>query len=254
MSASTLTLSSHDLNAHIGRFLGYGSTPSDWAVEGRQQDIDQCRRMGYRRFLYPSPTARDKVAYTWSFLSPVYTQALLEDVEDYTLPTDFGGLNGFITHDMLYRFTPMEVVGEWAIRHLRKTEGRGMPNKAAIVPLPSNVWRLMVYPKPDTNYNVSLRYNRIPNDLTALSPLPLGGVQHGQTILYACLAEAERLRDDEYGNHNEAFQERLAASSEIDKKARTPNKIGYNGDPSDDTGRGVNVDHITITYDGTIVG
>ena len=253
MSASTLSMTYHELNSQIGRFLGYGSTPADWAVDGRQEDIDQCRRMGYRRFLFPTVTSREKVAYEWSFLSPIYQMTLTEGVEEFNLPDDFGSLSGFITHDTEYCYTPMEIVGEWNIRGMRNEDRRGLPIRAAVVPATGNSWRLTIYPIPDTDYIVSVPYKRIPNDLTSVNPYPLGGVTHGQTILYGCLAEAERLRDDEYGVHNEAFLERLTASIEMDKKLRTPDVIGYNGDNSDDRGRRVIKDDITITNEGTIV-
>jgi hypothetical protein len=60
---------------------------------------------------------------------------------------------------------------------------------------------------------------------------PLGGMQHAETILTACLAAAEKYRNDEIGPMNAEFNRLLMTSIRADQRAG-PQYMGYNGDRS----------------------
>jgi hypothetical protein len=60
---------------------------------------------------------------------------------------------------------------------------------------------------------------------------PLGGMMHSETILTACLAAAEKYRNDEIGPMNAEFNRLLGISIKNDQRTG-PQFTGYNGDPS----------------------
>jgi hypothetical protein len=77
---------------------------------------------------------------------------------------------------------------------------------------------------------MKLPYAIIPSvRLRSGTPYPLGGMNHAETILYACLAAAELQKDDDRGPRWETFKELLIASIDMDRRGR-PDNIGYNGD------------------------
>ena len=99
-------------------------------------------------------------------------------------------------------------------------------------------------------YVLSYRKLILLNKLSQTNPYPLGGMQHGETILESCLSIAEqRLNDGQKGQHWQQFMTRLAASISYDRRSFTPGFLGYNADRSDCGGR--SNDRTTIvTYNG----
>lgn len=160
---------------------------------------------------------------------------------DYDLPDDFGGIEGKITFDQDEAYRSLPIVGEGSIRALRQNNVSARePDRAAIRPKAYAVsasegqrFELMLWPVPDQVYNLTYRYNAIPNKISATNEYPLGGMIHGETILESCLAMAEHTMDDQQGIHAARFQELMAASIAFDRQAMTPEFFGYNGDNSE---------------------
>ncbi len=97
-------------------------------------------------------------------------------------------------------------------------------------------WAISFFPVPDNQYTLTYSSNVLPSALSVTNPFPLGGAAHGETILESCLAVAESRLQDEQGNHQEKFLERLQASIAVDTRDNKPAYLGYNGDASDRCG------------------
>ncbi len=90
----------------------------------------------------------------------------------------------------------------------------------------------MFYPIPDEAYVLSYIYQVLPSALSASYPYPYGGMQHGETVLQACLAAAELRVENQRGTQWQEFMTRLTGSIMVDRNSKTAQFIGYNGDPS----------------------
>lgn len=244
MPESTLSLSYYDIAGEVGLFLGYGrgANNNDQAWTTHQQAaIDSCVRSGLRQFYFPPPV--DGVsAYDWSFLKPTYSTTLLSTASVIALPDDFGGFEGRITLNSSTGqiWWPIDVVGEGTVRQ-RYSElptATGRPLLAAIQPIKGTTqlkgqrFQLYFFPLADQDYPVQFAYYVSPDYLTGSAPYAYGGMPHAETILESCLAVAEQRLDDSSTIHSMKFMERLAASISLDRRSK-PQKLGYNGDRSD---------------------
>lgn len=81
-------------------------------------------------------------------------------------------------------------------------------------------FEMLVFPTPDTAYTVNYRYNIAPDDVTSSATYPHGGPQHAETFMLACVAKAELIVKGEPGPNTAAFQQQLAASIIMDRRAR----------------------------------
>jgi len=140
-------------------------------------------------------------------------------------------------------------VGESRIRQLRqrdryKNYSGGDPQFAAIrakafTASTGTRQEVLFWPQITSAATVSYRYRVRPNKPTSTGHNDLtgdylyGGSDHSETILYSCLAEAERRVDDERGSMWARFQECLASSVMFDTRDNRAEHIGYNGDSSD---------------------
>jgi hypothetical protein len=158
---------------------------------------------------------------------------------DYTLPDDYGSIDGNLVYARSEYKADVMVVGESKIRHLRANDYRtGWPVFAAVRPKSSTGaggqrFEIQFWPIPDAVYVLSYRKLAIPNMLTDQYPYPIGGALHGETILAACLAAAEQQENDTRGVKWESFLEKLRTSIQVDLKQNKIEHFGYNGDGSD---------------------
>jgi hypothetical protein len=89
-------------------------------------------------------------------------------------------------------------------------------------------YEALFYPTPDSTYTVSYRYSLTPPDLSEQQPIPLGGPQHGETIIEACLSAAEKLNQDTEDIHERRFLECLARSIQADQNLnRVPDEQAW---------------------------
>lgn len=119
----------------------------------------------------------------------------------------------------------------------------GWPQYAAYRPVASDqsagqAAELLIWPDPDTDtvceYQYAVRTDKL---LADTNEYPLGGMEHGQTILAAMEAAAEfGIMDDREGPRFQMFMRLLQASIDIDRR-KSPPTVGYNGDRSIMMGR-----------------
>jgi len=163
---------------------------------------------------------------------------------DYDLPDDFGRLIGSLTFaESNNAWSPIRIVGEGRIRDLRQRNVGGGPNSGkpqfgAVVPAAHDATvgtrqQIQFWPDVSSDYILSFRYRVRPNKLDSANKYAYGASDHSETLLYSCLAEAERRRDGERGPNYNRFMECLASSIEIDSRDNRPEHLGYNGDWSD---------------------
>jgi hypothetical protein len=160
---------------------------------------------------------------------------------NYDLPEDFGGLEG----DMIYpegsNRPNVRIIGEGRIRSLRvSTSSRQDPQFAAIRPMKQTTtttgqrFEIMFFPIPQVTRTLSYKMLVLPELLvTTTITHPYGGARHSDTILASCLAVVESQEDEKRGVKWQEFQDRLAASIQIDKKMISAEYFGYNRDESD---------------------
>lgn len=155
---------------------------------------------------------------------------------DYLLPDDFGAIEGPITFGPNEAYHSIPVVGEVQIRRERQYGGidAGTPQMAAIQPneygTTGQRFALLLWPTPNSEYNLTFRYNALASKLSGPDSYPLGGMVHTQTILASCLACAEHTMDDNQGIQKARFMELLTVSIAHDGKAVRAETLGYSRD------------------------
>jgi hypothetical protein len=166
----------------------------------------------------------------------------------YDLPTDYAAMEGPLTFQPSVTIRPVQI----RVVSSQQVEGNlaaypysGRPQLAAIRPkaVDQTTWtkyEILFFPVPDDDYELTYHYRLNIQTLTAdgLTPrqYPPGAQAHGETILEACLAAAERMRDGREGTHTARFHELLTASISHDRQASAPPSLGYMGDNSDAEG------------------
>lgn len=159
----------------------------------------------------------------------------------YTLPDDFGTLQGPLTYrpGASYHYPPIEIVGESQIRTIRQQgEWTGHPRVAALrprvhTPTTGQRWELVLYPAPDADYVLYHRYGVNPDKLTPTNKYPHGGMKYGELWTAAVLyAGEQRFRDRSEWQWKEEFEQRLARAIATDEQDAAPDFLGYNGDRS----------------------
>ena len=170
--------------------------------------------------------------------------------DDYDLPDDFGRILGPFTFAQADNaWYTCKVVGEARIRELRqrdryKNYSGGDPQFAAIraktfTASAGTRQEVLFWPQITSSATVTYKYRVRPNKPTSTGHDDLtgdylyGGSDHSETILYSCLAEAERRVEDEKGPMWARFQECLASSVMFDSRDNRAEHLGYNGDDSD---------------------
>lgn len=159
----------------------------------------------------------------------------------YTLPDDFGTLQGPITFrpGANSYYGPIEIFGESQIRTRKQsTLITGVPRRAALrpkahTPTTGQRWELILDPDPDAEYVLYHRYGVNPNALTATNKYPYGGMKYGELWIAATLYAAEqRFKDVSEWQWKGVFEERLGHAIGMDEKDAAPDFLGYNGDRS----------------------
>ena len=84
MSESTLQITFTELEAEIGRFLGYDRTVANWSSAAQVLDLGAILKRGLRQFYFPPRTKRqteqEQAAHRWSFLRPRASLDIWDDV------------------------------------------------------------------------------------------------------------------------------------------------------------------------------
>jgi hypothetical protein len=253
---------SGQIQGQIGLHMGFGQNSLAW-TETQKRQIEEAMRRGLRRFYIPPPIAGQKRSHAWSFLNPLAAINLVPGQYEYDLPQDFGALDSPLTYapgtNVLY--PDVRVVGEQQVRRLLQAsiQANGRPTQAATrvksgIQEGGTRYEIVFWPVPDGAYSLQYRYQVAPGD--SLSVVH-GGSPHIQTILEACLCEADAMMNKRYRQHEERFMERLIASVHYDQALASPKTLGYNRDRSDGWGRHVDDDvsragnsQSGVTYNG----
>ena len=166
----------------------------------------------------------------------------------FPLPETYGSIEGPFVFPDGSGVVPLHLTGWGNIRILRSYSNlTSTPRQCAIVPRPtiSTIyvlqkhaarWDLEVWPKTNAWWLLTFRYRVSLERLhTTDFPYPLGGEEHGETILQACVAAAELRLSGKEGDQWKRFLELLAGSIAFDCEAHSPRDLGYCWDFSDQT-------------------
>lgn len=246
------------LMRHVGRRLGYGGNQDAWTREQREV-ADAVVQRGVRRFYTPQPLEGETYAHEWSFLRPIRPIVTVANQYAYDLPADFAMLDGPMTFapDQSVLYQPIELVSIYEVnRRRQETSSTGRPTLVALVAGETpRSYQIHFWLTPDTAYTIWYPSKVSPLDLSDDNPMPFGGNEHAQTILEACLAEAEVERGVKESVHEPRFKERLFASVSHDRKVGSPPTLGRNVDRSDRLDESYtetfhDLDNNIVTYNG----
>lgn len=260
VGSSDTTITKDYLKKLIGDLLGYGPNPLSWSSP-QAAKVDIVLAAGLRKFYNPQVLPGEKYNWDWSFLKPTKLLNLLSSVDKYDLPEDFCMLRG---DKIVYMpgqsviYPPITIVPErMVVEHQSSDSGTALPRIACYRPkdTPSGAgtsYELLVYPKPDQNYQVSVPYAINPALLADDTHLPYGGPVHAQTIIEACLCAGEEAIGQR-GVHADAYLTCLRASVSQDRKLSSPESLGFNREQPDRSvtfGSWHDCDANIVTYNG----
>lgn len=211
----------------------------EFITEANLIDVALIVERGLRQFYFVGPRSElNGAPYEWRFLKPTMDFKIISGDRDILLPDDFGGIDGpveFSTGDSAWG--SVQVVDPTEIDSMRGLSTAGTvsswPRYVAIRPLKHEQTdgqrkELAIWPEADGPYTLRIKFNVLPENLTAIREYPYGGAQHAETILASCESQAELYMDDERGVRWENYQERLAASVAIDSRSNRAEYLGYN--------------------------
>lgn len=179
----------------------------------------------------------------WALDTESEVEYTLRHNGNYDLPDDFGGIEGKLIHEEGSNRPDVQIIGEGKVRSLRATTTlRTYPEYAAIRPKKQTTtttgqrFEILFFPIPAVAYTLAYRMLVLPSALVDTTIThPYGGATHAETIIASCLAIAESQEDEIRGPRWQEFQDRLAASIQIDKQMIRADFFGYNRDNSDIT-------------------
>lgn len=163
----------------------------------------------------------------------------------YRLPDDFGGFDGELYFDRqqdAWNGDGIRTIGDAKMAQ-RRQQGAvyGRPTFAAHRPLGQvpeekggTRFECLLWPVPDRLYEIGYRYIPLPDMVTESQPFPLGGMMMSEVVIASCLAVAEFRKTDVKGHKYADFMEKLTAAISHDKRIKSPDSLGYNGDRSDE--------------------
>lgn len=226
----SLAVAFSGLKSDVGRYLGFGRGVDfnnvEWSAD-QLADINRCVQGGLRSFY--------DCGYSWSFLKPILTLVLASGENTVALPDDISGPEGdaVIVASSIMPWVKMQFrsIGEVLASENSLPDNTGPPQVLCIEPLKGTTsiegqrFQVHAYPTADQDYTLKFQAYINPNYLSETSKYALGGAEHSQTLLEACLAEAESLMDNTLGVHTQKFKERLEISKELDRRKK-PQKQG----------------------------
>lgn len=226
--------------------------------------VDSVIESGLRLFYYPNPsqfTIADateaqkerlkRAPHQWSFLQNTVSLSITNGTAVYDLPADFGN----------FLDEPITAEGRIAIvtaAHLRQllasASSSGYPKYIAVEAKShdgssSQRSEAILFPVPDTNTTISIRYGIAATGLSDTKQFPHGGHEHAETILACCRMVAA----DRTGGVTESAQmqyaERMAASVLMDAHVAQHSSEGVWPVDEPDDGLGINRQYL-----GRLVG
>ncbi len=223
MSVPTLDVAFAALKSEVGWFLGYGRDITDLTAR-ELSDVERCVQGGLRSFY--------DCGYSWSFLKPVVSLALASGANTIALPDDASGIEGDAAlvsgSATMYPWIRLQFIspGDVMLAENNLPGKTGPPEILCYEPLKGTTatdgqrFQIHVYPTADQAYTIRAQVYINPNYLSTSQQYAYGGAEHAQTLLEACLSEAETLLDDHMANHAAKFQERLKISEDLDRRKK----------------------------------
>lgn len=266
--SSALQLKKADFEVQVASNLGWGMGADNGDTPWTDSQKEQLRgfvQAGYSMFLETPPIEGFHPGnYEWSFRRPVVSLILVSGKQAVDFPEDTGGVEGLpmvsdggswcdmewrsepFIQNLYAKFTsPQTGVPLYATQRWKKMDGHA-----------GHRCELYVFPQADADYTIKVQTYLTPDALSDSSPWAYGGVQHSQTIKYACLAASElELDGDPNGPMRTEFIRRLQTSIRADLKNK-PQQLGRNTDRSD-RARGSRWDkwhYFDTNYTATIQG
>lgn len=257
MAESTLSIKVDDLYEAVGDYLGLHSDRDEWRASETTR-VTRYINGGLSKFYHHALTQIGGPGFQWSFLSPTLRVATVDDCATVELPDDFGAIHGPLRYvDTSVSRSAIEITSESRLMSAQQqTTDSGYPVIAFVEvargtgPLGQRS-RLVLWPTPDDQYELVGNYKLLPDALTASNPYPLGGAAHRDTIIAACLAEAELHGNDRVAAiHAGEYAKLLEGSVAMDMRNR-PETFGLMLDPSvDQEGYCIPRDSTVLLYNG----
>lgn len=259
-STGGLEVNKAQLKRIVGQAMTFGANPAAW-THGQTVEVSEVIRGGLRKFYQPMTLPGERSPHNWSFLQPLFTMALSDGGSVYDLPDDFALIKGSVTYEagssVLY--PSIEQASEETVRYrLQREEASSRPSIYAVRPKKSDEtvgtrYEILFWPVPEQDYNVTFRYAINPDQLKDDEALPLGGQPHAQTIIEACLAEAES-KSGSGNSRQKKFEVCLVSSVGHDREASAPDFISDSRGNSDgldrEFGNWHGYDENIVTYNG----
>lgn len=234
MAESALSLGYPDIAQEVSEYLGYDPTIANLGTDELRHVNGACDS-GLRMFL-GGVDPRTKRGYRWSFLDATATITTVSGTESYDLPDDYASHRSPVYFPTGTGYRPVEITSKSRITRARAVDdSSGTPVMAAITAVSSDGtsgqrFQISFYPTPDSAWAMSMEYSILTSmRLRTGTPYPLGGMEHAETIKYACLAAAEVKHSGARGDMYATFIDLLIGSIEADKR-KYPDRLGYNGD------------------------
>lgn len=259
-----LELTYTDFARLIGTFIGVGGSATGAALT----QVDDAIAMGQRWVItprsIPGVSGRPMPSHDWTFLRPSAQMTLTVGQAEYTLPNNFGNMDGN------FQFGPAELYRKIEGSSVARVElkwkdniGNQAPRCFAIRPRlvggqgPS-LSEVIFGPKPVKAYVLTYRYFAVPRKLSTTNLYAAGGAVLSEVYHWAMRAAAAALHNDheDGGKSMAEFISLLRAAIDQDRR-REPGVFGYNGNFSPmetRTGRHSNSGATSdfVTYAGTL--
>ena len=233
---SDLSIKLTEIQDAISDYLGYGPVFAETDAS-EQLAVKTVIKRGERRAYHP-PGVNGKPPHQWSFLRPLFSFDTVEDQWEYTLPPEYGGIEGDITFaDNTTNYPCIQSLVEQKIREMRGVnDTSGQPRYYAIIALAHDRrigqrYNLQLYPTPDAAYSLQFRMLINSQSMTQAFPYPYGGQKFSEVILASCLAVAENFRHGGGDGSKQAdFMVQLEAAVKLDQDVHEPDTYGINRD------------------------
>jgi hypothetical protein len=218
MAESSLSITYTEISVRVAHMLGYDRTSGNWTAD-QTSDIQDAIDSGYRSFL----SAND-----WRCLHKVGTITTAADDGDYDLADDFHYLlSHYLTYAADENRPAITEVSEGKIRDwINVADINDYPTHFAIRPKAFDGtagmrYEALLYPTPSVVKVLSYAYRMFVPYLRAASAYPIGGMLMGEAVLYACLGEAELIKNGEYGVNFDTYMK-----FKLPNAIREDNKLG----------------------------
>lgn len=234
-----LELTYDDFKKLIGKFMGYGATPTGTQLTDVEEAINTGQRWVMAPNVVPVPPNNNKMtSHDWTFLRPVALLDLIKGQRAYALPVDFGNPDGDFRFDVDEQYFECVLASAREVeRFWKNAVGQRAPTVCHVRPrsvvggqIPT-LWEVIFGPIPNKAYRMSYRYFAIPRKLSSTNIYAAGGAILSECYHFAMRAAADLLHNDIVGDNMRVFIGVLQAAVAQDRR-REPGIIGYNGNSS----------------------